>query len=122
MLPREERNTIIREQPNADLRGEIEHQMSVDREYPYDECCALLDALDCAETFARNDDPQTRINAKRIAKEARKVLIKLGFYREVTKEEIDGTLWHKGPLWSFTLDGKRYTSELTDEDWFNEID
>ena len=112
-MTRQEMNELIRKVSGNDLAGEIEHQMSIeDREYPYDEVCALLDA----ESKAESEKYAATL------KQARALLIAIGFYRVMPQAEIDSILFSTRSPWNFKSYGIAYTTDFTTEEWFNGVE
>jgi len=101
MMNRKQMIETIRQFPSIILRGEIDHQMSIDREYAYDEVCALLDTAD----LAPNRGDRKLLNA------CRDCLIAIGFYRPMSKGEIDSTWVNSGTRWAFKRNGAAYTAD-----------
>lgn len=112
-LSREQMVSLIKEKAPKELRDEIGHYMTIEeREYPYDEVMAVLD------TLVRQEDED---GDKKLLKQARQILIDLGFFRVMPQEEIDNTFRSgRGPVWDFALKGVKYTSDFTYEEWFLE--
>ena len=108
-MTRDEMNKAIRDNAAAELLGEIEHQMSVDRDYPYDEVCAVLDTEDRAET---NDN-------RKLENQCRKMLVAIGFYRPMSQEEIDNTFVSSGTRWHFKMNGIAFTTDNTADEWID---
>lgn len=103
---------MIRLNSSPYLLIEIEHHMNIDREEwdgePYDEVSALLDTLDQSE----------QNNGTILLKEARRVLILIGFYREMPPEEISSTITSSGRKpYAFKMHGKAWTTDFVHDAW-----
>ncbi len=89
---RETINQIIMSESSKDFRDEVDYWLGLDREYDCDPLCALFDIEARAEDWI-NDGVK---EAKRLLKEARLFLVKFGFYRAMTQDEIDNTYTSNG--------------------------
>lgn len=121
-MTRNEMNLLIRNWPDVNLREEVSyHVHSVDREYPYDEVCAILDIEERYEEALRYErEASVKKECRHLLNEARSVLIELGYYRVLTQEEIDNTWSSSGVKWAFKRNGVAYDCEsATAEEWFN---
>lgn len=89
------------------LSDEIEHHMSIDREYPdYDEICALMD------TYQWSEDNMSMA----LRTQCRLALINLKYYKEMTRADLDAILYvSKGTKWEFMMNGVPY--ESADHSW-----
>jgi hypothetical protein len=108
-LSRERANEIVHAEPDAAFQEELTYHCNVvERLDRYDAVSGLLDIQDQAEGQG---------NAE-LLKIARKLLIKVGFYRIMPDEEIASTVTMGGRKpWNFRIDGTAYTSDYTIEDW-----
>ncbi|AKF13603.1 hypothetical protein PHIN3_340 [Sinorhizobium phage phiN3] len=108
-MNRKEMIEAICEVSSLEFQTEIGHFMGIDeREYDYDQVSALFDAM--------NMEGQTR----HVVTIARSLLIQFGFYRPMPQDEIENTYVSGGRVpWFFKLNGIRYTSDETDEEWFD---
>jgi hypothetical protein len=108
-LSRERANEIVHAEPDAAFQEELTyHCKVVERLDRYDAVSGLLDIHGQAEGQG---------NAE-LLKTARKLLIKVGFYRIMPDEEIASTVTMGGRKpWNFRIDGFAYTSDYTIEDW-----
>lgn len=93
----------INELATGFLREEIDHQMTVERDYDYDELDALFDIEDRAEIFKERG----------LLTACRRLLIEVGFYRAMPQEEINNTSISSGTTWYFKLGGTAYTSDYS---------
>lgn len=108
-MNRQQMNEAIRARGPGSFQEEINHFMLIEeREYDYDELCALFDTM--------NMEGQERP----VITVARTLLIEFGYYRPMPQEEIDNTYTSGGRVpWHFKLNGIRYTSDETEEEWFD---
>ena len=95
----------INAQASGFLREEIDHQMTVEREYEYDELDALFDTEDNAEGWGKRN----------LLTACRRLLIEIGFYRVMPQSEIANTWVSGGTKWDFRLDGQPYTGDYSRE-------
>lgn len=110
-MRRDEMNQMILTNPDADVRGEIEHYLGIeDREYNYDAVCALIDAEEA--------EGQSRTMVRKL----RSMMIDIGYYRVMPQEEIENTFTSHGTPWVFKMDGVAYTSDRSSSEWFDDID
>jgi hypothetical protein len=113
-LTRAQMIEIVRAVDHPALRYEIAHQMSVEREYFYDEVAAVFDAEERATTWFYEGNA----SARSLQTAARKVLVSIGFYRVMTSEEVENTYTSDGRSpWSFKLAGVPYTHDDPSETW-----
>lgn len=98
------------EPKTSPLGSEIEHFMSIDREYRYDEVSALFDAFDLAEHETKD---------RRVIDRCRTLLIAHGFYRAMSQDEIANTFTTSGrPPYEFKRKAVAYTADPnTVEGW-----
>jgi hypothetical protein len=90
------------------FREEVDHHMGIeDREYAYDEVSALFDIEDRAEDWKHRS----------LLREARRILIEIGFYRVMPVEEQERTMVSHGTVWAFKQGGTAYTSDHLVCDW-----
>lgn len=99
----------INAQASGFLREEIDHQMTVERDYEYDELDALFDTEDNAEGWKKRG----------LLRQCRMLLIEIGFYRIMPQSEIDNTWVSGGTKWDFRLDGEAYTGDHSREGFEN---
>jgi len=113
-LAREEMIQVILRSRNREFLDEITHQMSVEREYAYDEVAAAFDTEDRAETWVGDGHARARF----LLKAARLALIDIGFYRQMSRDEIENTYTSNGRSpWAFKMDGIAYTHDDPAEPW-----
>lgn len=120
-------NLLIRNWPDVNLRDEVSCSLGFeDRDYPYDEVCAVLDIEDRYESALSylNYEPRSEVEKewRHLLNEARSILIELGFYRVLTQEEIDNTWSSSGARWAFKRKGVAYDSDSTAEEWFDGVE
>jgi hypothetical protein len=108
-LSRERSNEIVLAEPDAAFQKELTYHCNVvERLDRYDAVSGLLDIQGQAE--GQGNDKLLGI--------ARKLLIKLGFYRIMPKDEIASTVTLGGRKpWNFRIEETAYTSDYTIEDW-----
>lgn len=110
---------------NERFQSEIRHYMGVEeREYPYDEVCALLDHEERTEQNIhdgkRDLERSELLRLRRDLQIARAVLIRLGFYRPLTDEEKTMEVCSgRKKWWNFDMNGVAYTTDFTTSDWFD---
>lgn len=115
MTRRDNANSYLKERyyDFTGLMGEIRHHYEgvSDREYSYDLFDALVDTLTQAE---ENDDVY-------LLGLIRRVLIDVGFYREMSQEEAARTECYRNgrPIkpYDFKFGGKMYVSDESFENW-----
>lgn len=113
-LTREQMRQMILQLRSQAYRDEIAHQMGVDREYDYDEVAAAFDTEDRAETWVQEGNAE----ARPLLKAARQALIAIGFYRQMSTDEIENTYTSNGRSpWAFKLSGIPYTHDDPAETW-----
>lgn len=121
-MTRQEMIEIIKSFDDANFQSEIRHYMSIeDREYAYDEVCAVFDVEEACEEFLkdRSADKASAKETRATLKFARRALIAIGFYRVMPQEEIDNTWSSSGYIWNFKEKGVAYTSDETVSEWFD---
>ena len=103
---------------DAEFQSEIAYYMSIgDREYEYDELYALFDYQTALEDWiADNPPPKYKRDYNRQLKMVRIVLIQIGFYRIIEKEELDNT-YSTGSKYAFKMDGLCYVNDDSADDW-----
>lgn len=108
-MNRSEMIAIIKASTNKEFLGEIEHFMGIEeRDYDYDEVSALFDAMNLEN------------QSNSVVRTCRNVLIEFGFFRVMPDEEIENTYVSNGRVpWNFKLKGVAYTTDETDEEWFD---
>lgn len=99
----------------SDLFNEIRYRKNdIEHEEEYDLCDALFDVYDFAEEYANEGVTE----AKGVLKDARRVLIDVGFYREVTQAELDNTFTSCGKAQpAFRMDKKMWEADDSIEGW-----
>lgn len=99
---------------------EISYYMSIEeREYKYDEVCALFDYESQLEEFLVGPcDVKYRMQYRGELKVVRRTLIDIGFYREMLQDEIDNT-WRSDSRspWHFILKEKKWTTDEHASEW-----
>lgn len=107
------RQKILQARSQA-YKDEIAHQMSVEREYAYDEVAAAFDVEDRTETWVSEGSA----GARSLLKAARQTLIDIGFYRVMLQQEIDETFTSNGRLpCAFKMLGIPYINDDPAETW-----
>lgn len=110
MLTRNKAIERILAEQDTEFKRELAYYTGIeDREYPYDELSALFDV----ESIADEDQ-----NAELLAT-TRKVMVDIGFYRLLTKEELETAVVSGGHKpWAFKKKGAGayYTSDYTVEE------
>lgn len=109
-MKRAEMNALVMGTATASFREELEHYLwgVDDREYEYDPVFAVFDIED------RNG---LKEGDKRLLREARKLLIAIGYYRPMTDEDIRNTWVSSGTKWAFKMGGVPYDAVGPSESW-----
>jgi hypothetical protein len=124
-MNRESATNTIRLVDTQPFRSEISYYMELDREddsyhedgRPYDELDAIFDYQRVLEDYiSDNPEPKFKRDYQNQLKFVRTVLIDLGFYRPIYKEEMDSII-STGPKYNFKMNGVHYTSDYTEEEW-----
>lgn len=100
-MTRKEMIAAINAQAKGFVREEIDFQLSLDRDYDYDELDALFDTEDRAEDFKERG----------LLTDCRRLLIEVGFYRVMSEDEILNTVVSSGTRWDFKMGGVAYTAD-----------
>jgi hypothetical protein len=105
-------NALVMATPLRAFREELEFQLwGVDgREYAYDPVFALFDIEERNEGADGN---------RTLLREARRLLIAIGFYRPMTEADIRNTWVSRGTKWAFKMDGTPYEAVAPAETWCN---
>ena len=91
------------------LLTELRYQIAAEHDGDYDIADAFLDALDVAES-----------NQERaLLKECRAILIGLGYYVEMTQDEISQTQVSRGTVWDFKIKGVAYRNISSLQEWLS---
>jgi hypothetical protein len=113
-LSRDQMKQVILQRRSKAYIDEIAHQMGVDREYAYDEVAAAFDTEDRAETWVQEGHAE----ARSLLKVARQALIDIGFYRPMSRDEVENTYTSSGRSpWAFKISGIPYTNDDPAETW-----
>lgn len=116
-MTREQMNATILASKNREFLDEVENQLDIEREYPYDAVCAALDVEDLAEDWLSKGSSS---DVRALLRAAREALIAIGFYRVMPDDEIANTFTGSGRSpWAFKVKGVAYTSDHTIDEFFD---